>query len=72
MKLNFSLFNGCTLLSDPDEDPCLEYWLSNGHLNLYSFGGALEAATAQSVGSPEPDILTYWDPAFFRGFVRGT
>ncbi|KAF8882001.1 GMC oxidoreductase-domain-containing protein [Infundibulicybe gibba] len=72
MKQNFSLFDGCTFLSDPKDDPCLQFWIDSGHLNLYSFGGALEAITTKS--SPElaePDILTYFAPAFFRGFFRG-
>ncbi|EEB92432.1 hypothetical protein MPER_09058 [Moniliophthora perniciosa FA553] len=26
MKQNFSVFNGCTFGSDPDQDPCLKAW----------------------------------------------
>ncbi|KAJ3736683.1 hypothetical protein DFJ43DRAFT_1220846 [Lentinula guzmanii] len=71
MKQNFSLLNGCVLQPDPAQDPCLEFWEDNGHLNAYSFGGTVEAFTSQSADSSEPDLMTYWEPAYFPGFVRG-
>ncbi|KAF8882009.1 hypothetical protein BD779DRAFT_1408282, partial [Infundibulicybe gibba] len=27
MKQNFSLYDGCTFLSDPKDDPCLQFWI---------------------------------------------
>ncbi|KAF9269642.1 FAD-linked reductase [Marasmius fiardii PR-910] len=72
MKQNFSLFNGCTFASDPDQDPCLKAWQDEGRMNIYSFGPALEVYTYKS--QPEysyPDILTYMLPGYFEGFVRG-
>ncbi|KAF5389671.1 hypothetical protein D9757_004128 [Collybiopsis confluens] len=71
MTSNFSILNGCVLESDPNEDPCLKFWEENDHANVYSFGGAFEAFTAQSAGSSEPDVMTYWEPAYFPGFIRG-
>ncbi|KAJ3843490.1 alcohol oxidase [Lentinula raphanica] len=71
MKQNFSVLNGCVLEPDPKQDPCLQFWEDNDHLNVYSFGGAVEAFTAQSADSSEPDVMTYWEPAYFLGFVRG-
>jgi choline dehydrogenase len=73
MTTNYSLFDGCTFLSDPAEDPCLEFWKDNGHANLYSFGTALNAITSKSSPDlPASNILTYFAPAFFRGFFRGS
>ncbi|KAL0577200.1 hypothetical protein V5O48_004798 [Marasmius crinis-equi] len=72
MKQNFSLFNGCTFGSDPEQDPCLSDWMDEGRMNLYSFGPALEVFTYKS--QPEytyPDIMTYMLPGYFEGFVRG-
>ncbi|KAJ3930929.1 MAG: hypothetical protein NXY57DRAFT_267621 [Lentinula lateritia] len=71
MKQNFSLLDGCVLQPDPGEDPCLEFWEDDSRLNAYSFGGAVEAIISQSTDSSEPDIMTYWEPAYFPGFVRG-
>ncbi|KIK68546.1 hypothetical protein GYMLUDRAFT_35990 [Collybiopsis luxurians FD-317 M1] len=71
MKSNFSILNGCVLEPDPNEDPCLKFWEDNDHLNVYSFGGALESFMTQSADSSEPDVMTYWEPAYFPGFVRG-
>ncbi|KAF9460958.1 GMC oxidoreductase-domain-containing protein [Collybia nuda] len=72
MKSNYSLFNGCTFGSDPTQDPCLNYWENIGHSNLYAFGTSFDAITTKS--SPDlsaPNVLTYFAPAFFRGFFRG-
>ncbi|KAJ3746763.1 GMC oxidoreductase-domain-containing protein, partial [Lentinula detonsa] len=71
MKQNFSLLNGCVLQPDPAQDPCLEFWEDNGHLNAYSFGGTVEAFTSQSADSSEHDLMTHWEPAYFPGFIRG-
>ncbi|KAF8911417.1 GMC oxidoreductase-domain-containing protein, partial [Mucidula mucida] len=71
MKQNYSIFDGCVLLPDPEQDPCLAYYLE-GHQNLYSFGGAITSVTSKSRPEyTEPDMLTYWEPAYFQGFVRG-
>ncbi|KAJ3815181.1 alcohol oxidase [Lentinula aff. lateritia] len=70
MKQNFSLLDGCVLQTDPGEDPCLEFWEDDSRFNAYSFGGAVEAIISQSTDSSEPDIMTYWEPAYFPGFVR--
>ncbi|KAI3605218.1 choline dehydrogenase [Moniliophthora roreri] len=72
MKQNFSLLNGCTFGSDPDQDPCLKAWRDEGRANVYSFGPAFQAFTFKS--NPEyrdPDMITYVAPGFFPGFVRG-
>ncbi|KAF5340174.1 hypothetical protein D9758_014980 [Tetrapyrgos nigripes] len=76
-KGNFSFFNGCTFLSDPEEDPCLEYWKESGGKNVYSFS-ALDVITSTSPRGEDsseapspPDILSYFGPFYFPGFVRG-
>ncbi|EEB94447.1 hypothetical protein MPER_06738 [Moniliophthora perniciosa FA553] len=72
MKQNFSLYNGCTFGSDPEQDPCLKAWRDEGRLNIYSFGAATQAFTYKS--NPEyenPDMMTYIGPSYFPGFVRG-
>ncbi|KAK6991904.1 choline dehydrogenase [Favolaschia claudopus] len=72
LKQNHSLFAGCTVLSDPKQDPCLEYWIESDHQNLYSFGAALTMIMLKSSpAQPQPDMMLYWAPAFFRGFVPG-
>lgn len=72
MKTNYSLFNGCTFGSDPSQDPCLDYWEHTGHTNLYGFGTSFDAITTKSSPDlPAPNVLTYFAPAFFRGFFRG-
>jgi choline dehydrogenase len=72
MKQNFTLLNGCKFLSDPAQDPCLAFWTQSNHGNVYSFGPNLAAVISESSPNrPEPDILTYFIPSFFRGFVRG-
>ncbi|KAG6897419.1 hypothetical protein C0992_001733 [Termitomyces sp. T32_za158] len=72
MKDNYTLFNGCTVLSNRTEDPCLAYWLDHNHKNLYAFAGVVNSVISQSSSSlPAPDVLTYYIPAFFRGFFRG-
>ncbi|KAJ7871752.1 alcohol oxidase [Mycena leptocephala] len=71
LKQNHTLFDGCTVLSDPEEDPCLEFWIESDHQNLYSFGIALFMTMSKSNPAiPEPDILVYWVPGYFPGFVR--
>ncbi|KAF8188445.1 hypothetical protein K438DRAFT_1972148 [Mycena galopus ATCC 62051] len=72
LKQNHTLLNGCTVLSNPAQDPCLEYWTESDHQNIYSFGAALFFTKAKSSpAQPVPDLTIYWVPAFFRGFVRG-
>ncbi|KAI0031548.1 hypothetical protein K488DRAFT_51831 [Vararia minispora EC-137] len=72
LKSNFSLFNGCTFGSDPSTDPCLQYWLESNHQNLYSFGSAIFHAPYKTDDSlSDPDMMHYWLPANFPGFVRG-
>ncbi|KAG6916041.1 hypothetical protein DXG01_008665 [Tephrocybe rancida] len=72
LKNNFTLIDGCTFLSDPAKDPCLQKWLSSGHRNAYAFAGAIDVLLTQSSPSlPAPDILTYFSPVLFPGFVRG-
>ncbi|KAJ6596530.1 hypothetical protein B0H10DRAFT_1762243, partial [Mycena sp. CBHHK59/15] len=72
LKQNYTLFDGCKFLYTPEDDPCLEFWITSGHENLYSFGPAL--FTTMSRTTPDlvqPDMLTYWVPAYFPGFFRG-
>ncbi|KAK7464139.1 hypothetical protein VKT23_006303 [Stygiomarasmius scandens] len=75
-KSNFSFFNGCKFLSDLKDDPCLEYWIGSGGKNVYSFS-ALNMITSRSPREgldnreEAPDILTYFGPLYFPGFVRG-
>ncbi|KAJ7067384.1 hypothetical protein C8F01DRAFT_1051871 [Mycena amicta] len=72
LKQNHSLYNNCTVLYTPQEDSCLEYWIESDHENLYSFGAALfMLQTRSSPAMPDPDIMMYWAPAFFKGFFRG-
>ncbi|KAJ6479000.1 hypothetical protein C8R45DRAFT_1006433 [Mycena sanguinolenta] len=72
LKENHTLLNGCTVLSDPAEDPCLAYWTESDHQNIYSLGAALFMTKARSSpAEPAPNFMIYWVPAFFRGFVRG-
>ncbi|THU87572.1 hypothetical protein K435DRAFT_681480 [Dendrothele bispora CBS 962.96] len=71
MTQNFSIYNDCKFLFTPEDDPCLEFWINNDRLNVYSFSGAFEAITSQSESSSEPDIFAYYAPAYFPGFVRG-
>ncbi|KAJ7661181.1 hypothetical protein B0H17DRAFT_953721, partial [Mycena rosella] len=39
LKKNHTVFNGCTVLYTPKDDPCLKYWTESGHQNLYSAAG---------------------------------
>ncbi|KAJ6561800.1 hypothetical protein B0H19DRAFT_1233669 [Mycena capillaripes] len=72
LKQNHTLFNGCTVLYTPEDDPCLEFWIESGHQNLYSFGAALFMMMSRSApAQPSPDVMIYWAPAYFPGFVRG-
>ncbi|KAJ7683685.1 hypothetical protein B0H17DRAFT_1204983 [Mycena rosella] len=72
LKQNHTVFDGCTILYTPDEDPCLKFWTESNHENLYSFGVALFMMMARSAPAlPEPDIMIYWAPGFFRGFFHG-
>ncbi|KAJ7153621.1 GMC oxidoreductase-domain-containing protein, partial [Mycena filopes] len=72
LKQNYTLFNGCTVLYTPEDDPCLRFWTESGHQNLYSLGAALFMNMTKSVPSlPAPDIMTYWVPGSFRGFFPG-
>ncbi|KAJ6577050.1 hypothetical protein DFH09DRAFT_1361354 [Mycena vulgaris] len=72
LKQNHTLFNGCNILYTPEEDPCLKFWTGSGHENLYSFGAALFMMMSRSAPAlPEPDIMIYWAPGFFRGFFHG-
>ncbi|KAK7006193.1 choline dehydrogenase [Favolaschia claudopus] len=72
LKQNHTLFNGCTVLPTPQQDPCLAFWIKSDHQNLYSLGAALVVNMSKS--SPdlaEPDVMTYWAPGYFPGFFRG-
>ncbi|KAJ7472722.1 hypothetical protein FB451DRAFT_1398918 [Mycena latifolia] len=72
LKQNHTLFNGCTVLYTPEEDPCLAFWTESGHQNLYSFGAVLFMEMSKSVPSLDaPDIMIYWSPGYFPGFFRG-
>ncbi|KAJ7472714.1 hypothetical protein FB451DRAFT_1250474 [Mycena latifolia] len=73
LKQNHTLFNGCTVLYTPEEDPCLAFWTESGHQNLYSFGASLFMMMSKSLPSLDaPDTLIYWAPGYFPGFsVRG-
>ncbi|KAK7047393.1 hypothetical protein VNI00_006624 [Paramarasmius palmivorus] len=69
MKQNFSLLDGCTFGSDPEQDPCLKAWRDEGRANIYSFGPAFQTFTYKSdPGYQDPDILTYIVPGYFEGF----
>ncbi|KAJ7455758.1 hypothetical protein FB451DRAFT_1564794 [Mycena latifolia] len=52
LKQNHTLFNGCTVLFSPEDDPCLDHWIDAPSLL-------------------EPDIMIYWTPGYFPGFIRG-
>ncbi|KAK7006238.1 choline dehydrogenase [Favolaschia claudopus] len=72
LKQNHTLFNGCTLGSTPEQDPCLAYWIESGHQNLYSLGATSSVQFFQtSPDLPEPDIMIYWALGYFPGFFRG-
>ncbi|KAJ7917033.1 choline dehydrogenase [Mycena leptocephala] len=72
LKQNHTLFEGCTVLYTPEEDPCLKYWTDSGHQNVYSFGAAISMMMSKSDHAlSEPDILIYWIPGYFRGFYHG-
>ncbi|KAJ7253490.1 hypothetical protein C8J57DRAFT_1722385 [Mycena rebaudengoi] len=72
LKQNHTLFNGCTVLYTPEDDPCLEFWTESGHQNLYALGPALFMTISRSdPGLFEPDMLIYWIPGYFPGFVPG-
>ncbi|KAF7337022.1 Choline dehydrogenase [Mycena venus] len=72
LKQNHTLFEGCTVLPDPKEDPCLEFWIESDHQNLYSLGAALFMMMTRSVPTlPEPDVMIYWAAGYFPGFFRG-
>ncbi|KAJ7683672.1 hypothetical protein B0H17DRAFT_941683, partial [Mycena rosella] len=66
LKQNHTVFDGCTILYTPDEDPCLKFWTKSNHENLYSF-----TAFSRAPALPEPDIMIYWPPGFFHGFFHG-
>ncbi|KIY69010.1 GMC oxidoreductase [Cylindrobasidium torrendii FP15055 ss-10] len=73
LKEDLAIFEGCNFKSDPEEDACLKYFLESGKPNLYSFGG-LVLATAMKTDRPEvtdTDIVIYWSPVHFQGFVPG-
>ncbi|OPB40331.1 choline dehydrogenase [Trichoderma guizhouense] len=70
---DFTLFNGCTLLSTPD-DPCLLQW-ENNHTSpgIYSSNGiVLGIPMKSSVASPDTaDILMAGIPGDFHGYFPG-
>ncbi|KAG6828266.1 hypothetical protein H0H92_008609 [Tricholoma furcatifolium] len=69
LKNNYTLFNGCTFLSDPSEDPCLQDWITSDHENLYAFTTTVDAIITKSTPNrTDPDVLTYFTPAFFPGY----
>ncbi|KAJ7042065.1 GMC oxidoreductase [Mycena alexandri] len=72
LKNNFKLFAGCTFLSDPAKDPCLQDWINSDHMNVYAFNPVLSVIITKSNESlAAPDIFTYVAPAFFKGIFRG-
>ncbi|KAF7292086.1 Choline dehydrogenase [Mycena indigotica] len=72
LKQNHTLYNGCTVLYDGKDDPCLAEWSATGGQNLYSLGAALWMLQTNSTpGLTEPDIMVYWFPAYFAGFYHG-
>ncbi|KAF7368742.1 Choline dehydrogenase [Mycena venus] len=72
LKDDFKLLNGCTFLSDPAQDPCLEDWIQSDHMNVYSFNPVLAVIINKSKESLEvPDMFTYVAPAYFEGIFRG-
>ncbi|KAJ7700877.1 hypothetical protein B0H17DRAFT_1247664 [Mycena rosella] len=69
---DFKLFDGCTFLSDPAQDPCLEDWIESDHQNVYAFTPVLDVIITKSDESlPVPDVFTYVAPAYFQGIFRG-
>ncbi|KAJ7576726.1 alcohol oxidase [Mycena floridula] len=72
LKDDYKLFDGCTFLSDPDQDPCLKDYLASGGQNLYAFSGTLDAIVTKSQATlTAHDTLTYYAPAYFEGFAPG-
>ncbi|KAJ7340778.1 hypothetical protein DFH08DRAFT_245159 [Mycena albidolilacea] len=72
LKKNHTLFDGCTALYTPEDDPCLKFWIESDHQNLYSLGVASVVMMSRSSPDlPEPDILIYWAPGYFPGFFYG-
>ncbi|KAG6815548.1 hypothetical protein H0H87_000631 [Tephrocybe sp. NHM501043] len=72
LKQNYTLFNGCTFLSDPKKDPCLQDWIDSNHRNLYAFTTTIDAIITKSTPErADPDVMTYFTPAFFPGFFKG-
>ncbi|KAJ6500686.1 alcohol oxidase [Mycena sanguinolenta] len=69
---DFKLLEGCTFLSDPAQDPCLEDWLETDHMNIYGFSPVLDVIiTKSNEALAAPDIFTYLAPAYFEGIFRG-
>ncbi|KAF8191552.1 GMC oxidoreductase-domain-containing protein [Mycena galopus ATCC 62051] len=69
---NIKLLQGCTFLSDPAEDPCLEDWLESDHMNIYGFSPVLDVIiTKSNEALTAPDVFTYVAPAYFEGIFRG-
>ncbi|KAJ7340809.1 hypothetical protein DFH08DRAFT_1012999 [Mycena albidolilacea] len=72
LKKNHTLFEGCTVLYTPEDDPCLKFWIDSDHQNLYSLGVAsVMMMSRSSPDLPEPDIMIYWAPGNFPGFFHG-
>ncbi|KAJ7491105.1 alcohol dehydrogenase [Mycena latifolia] len=72
LKDDFKLFDGCTFLSEPAQDPCLEDWIQSDHENIYSFNPVLDVIITKSTESlAVPDVFTYVAPAYFEGIFRG-
>lgn len=73
LKENVTLLDGCTLLSTPEEDPCLAVWIESGHESPYSLNlaGLAYIISKSSPDLQEPDMLSYWTPGYFPGFTRG-
>ncbi|KAJ7684445.1 hypothetical protein DFH06DRAFT_1155672 [Mycena polygramma] len=69
---DFKLLAGCTFLSDPAQDPCLQDWIKSDHMNVYGFDPVLDVIITKSNESlAVPDTFTYVAPAFFEGIFRG-
>ncbi|KAJ7253373.1 hypothetical protein B0H12DRAFT_596573, partial [Mycena haematopus] len=72
LENDFKLLEGCTFLSDPAQDPCLEDWLESDHMNIYGFSPVLDVIiTKSNEALAVPDIFTYTTPAYFEGIFRG-
>ncbi|KAF7288336.1 Choline dehydrogenase [Mycena chlorophos] len=72
LKQNHTLFANCTVLYTDATDPCLAYWTASGHQNIYSLGPALWMHQTNSTpGLSAPDLMVYWFPAYFEGFIHG-